>query len=86
MSSDQDLKKAIETVTKELDKTTFKDDVDLTIKENVKKRRKLCENNHIVEIVSSRRKYCDRPDCKALLKEQTISNTQTNLNNKEYSR
>ena len=80
---DQDLKKAIEIVSKELDRTTLKDDVDLAIKENVRKRRKLCMNNHIVETTSSRRKYCDRPDCKALLKEHTISNAQTNLNNKE---
>ena len=51
----------------------------MAVRENVRKIRKLCLNNHIVEISSKNRKYCDRPNCKALLKENTGPVEQTNL-------
>ena len=75
----KDLEQAIESVSNSLDKTTLKDDIDLVIKENVRKIRKLCMNNHIVETKSSKRKYCDRPQCKALLKDNTCANELPNV-------
>ena len=68
---DKDLETAISFVASELDPDTLKDTIDLQVKENVRKTKRLCMNKntpHINENLKNR-KYCNRTDCRQPLKE-----------------
>ena len=64
----RDLVEAMVIVDEELNSETGKDVIDYHVKEDFRKSRKICGNNHILENPNPNRKYCDRPNCKAVLK------------------
>ena len=65
---DKDLEAALKIVEGELNPESLKDEIDDLVKEKIRKTRRLCMNNHIVENIRNR-KYCDRSNCKQPLKE-----------------
>ena len=65
----ESLEREMKHVARDLNKDTFKDTIDLKVKDSIKKRRKICSFGHINDIKRFNQKYCHLTDCKGVLQE-----------------